>query len=389
MNDFICKKEYCTGCFACHSICPKDAIEMKEDSYGNIYPSIKKSKCVQCGLCKKICPQLNEKLNFNFPISAYAMYNKNDELRKESTSGGAATTFYMYILKEGGIVYGASNLYGGNSFNFIRITSIGELYKVKGSKYVHCYTNDTFRQVKNDLNLNKKVLFIGTPCQIAGLKLYLIKNYENLITIDIICHGVPSQKLLFQEIENLGFDYTNINYVSFRDQKGFNFKLIDKDNKVVFEKESSQVPYYQNFLNGSIYRENCYSCKYASKKRISDITIGDFWGLNKNSKVYDDQFKGISLVMAITNKGFELLNNIKKDCIFEERSIEEACKANQQLNHPSLKTKKHYKFIKYYKKFGYEMTMRKMLSSSEKLKNIAKNNKLIYNLYKKIKGLKG
>ncbi len=154
----ICDKKDCTGCFACYNICPKKCIEMKEDIYGRIYPYIDSNRCIECGLCKKTCPQIN-KQSFNEPINAYAMYNKNKEIRKNSTSGGAATTFYIETLKNNGVVYGANNIENG-SFNFIRITDESQLYKVKGSKYVHCYINDCFYLAKNDLQKGLKVLFI-------------------------------------------------------------------------------------------------------------------------------------------------------------------------------------------------------------------------------------
>lgn len=368
----ICEKEKCTGCFGCFNICPKSAIEMCKDEYGNVFPQIIKEKCINCGLCKKVCPQLKEKLDFKKPIKAFAMYNKNPNKRRESTSGGAATTFYEYILNNKGIIYGVSNLFGLNEFKFIRIDNKMDLYKVKGSKYVHCYVNNAMKQVKEDLLSDKKVLFIGTPCQVSGLKSFIMKDYENLITIDIICHGVPSQKLLFDEINNQGIDYRKVYYVSFRDDKLFNFKLLDNNKEVLLEKKSYDVDYYRNFLKGNIYRENCYNCRYAQRERISDITIGDFWGLDKNSKIYDDESKGISLLLPNTQKGLNLIECIKSECNIEERTIDEACKTNGQLNGPMLKSKEYYKYLKYYPIIGYKKTMKKLLPAKSKIKRIAK-----------------
>lgn len=368
----ICEKEKCTGCFGCFNICPKNAIEMCKDEYGNVFPQIVKEKCINCGLCKKVCPQLKEKLDFKKPIKAFAMYNKEPNKRKESTSGGAATTFYEYILNDKGIIYGASNLFGLNEFKFIRIDNKLDLYKVKGSKYVHCYINNTMKQVKEDLLADKKVLFIGTPCQVSGLKSFLMKDYQNLITIDIICHGVPSQKLLFDEISNQGIDYRDVYYVSFRDDKLFNFKLLDNNRKILLEKKSYNVDYYNHFLKGDIYRENCYDCRYAKRERISDITIGDFWGLDKNSKIYDDEKKGISVVLPNTQKGLDLIKSISSECNIEERTIDEACKTNGQLNRPMKKSKEYKTYRKYYPKLGYRKTMKKMLSIKSKVKKILK-----------------
>ena len=368
----ICEKEICTGCFACFNICPKNAIEMYKDEYGNVFPRIIKEKCIKCGLCKKTCPQLKKVLDFKKTIKAYAMYNKDPKKRRESTSGGAATTFYEYILNNKGIVYGASNLFGLNEFKFIRIDNKNDLYKVKGSKYVHCYINGIMKQVRKDLLSDKTVLFIGTPCQVSGLKLFLMKNYDNLVTIDIICHGVPSQKLLFDEINNQGIDYRNVHYVSFRDDTVFNFKLLDSNRKILLEKKFYDIYYYQNFLKGNVYRDNCYNCRYARRERISDITIGDFWGLDKNSKVYDDEAKGISVLLPNTKKGLELIKNIENECIIEERTVDEAYKTNGQLNKPMIKSAAYYKYIKYYPLVGYRKTMQKLMPLKTKIKKMIK-----------------
>ena len=220
----ICSKDNCTGCFACYNICPKNAIEMIEDEYGNIYPKINKDKCSNCNLCKKICPSINM-IDGTKSSEVYAAYSKDKNLRKKSTSGGAATVFYQKVLDEAGIVYGACNIFDNSKFKFIRIEKKEELYKVKGSKYVHCYIGDSYKYVKKDLESGKKVLFIATPCQIAGLRNYLINKYENLFLIDIICHGVPSQKVLFDDINSNKICREDINYISFRDDNGYYLRI--------------------------------------------------------------------------------------------------------------------------------------------------------------------
>ena len=381
----ICHKNDCTGCFACFNICPKKAIYMTKDEYGNIYPKIDENKCINCGLCKKVCPQLKEKLNFKKPIDAYAMHIDDDKKRSESTSGGAATAFYEKVLSEKGIVYGAANLFGKEQFEFVRITKTSDLYKVKGSKYVHCYINNIFSDIKKDLSNDKKVLFIGTPCQVSGLKSFLMKDYDNLITVDIICHGVPSQELLFEELKSYKINLKDVHYVFFRDEKYFNLKICDINKKVLLEKKQDLSNYYSSFLHGDIYRENCYNCRYAQRKRISDITIGDFWGLSKESKVNDSEEKGISLIMPNTKKGEKLLFSIYNECIIEKRTIEEACAINHQLNHPTYKTKKYEIYIKNYPKLGYIKTMNKMKSFKEKIKFKIKNNKILYRIIGKLK----
>ena len=185
----ICNKDNCTGCFACYNICPKNAIKMVEDNNGFIYPEIDKEKCVNCKLCEKICPSIN-KVQYYKKQKCYAMYSKDEKVRVKSTSGGIATTFSINVINSGGVVYGAA--YDKNcAVKHIRVTDIDGLKKLQGSKYVHSYINDTYKRVKEDLKNNREVLFIGTPCQVAGLKKFLSRDYDKLILVEIICDGVP------------------------------------------------------------------------------------------------------------------------------------------------------------------------------------------------------
>ena len=381
----ICSKEKCTGCEACFCVCPKNAITMQEDDYGNIYPIIDNNKCIHCSMCKKVCPQLKEKLDFKTPMTAYAMYVKNIEKRAQSTSGGIASILYEKILEEDGIIYGASNIFGSTkNLHFIRIDNKEDLYKVKGSKYVHCHINGIYVNVKKDLLNNKKVLFIGTPCQVAGLRCFLMKEYDNLITADIICHGVPSQRLLFEQINELKIPVDEIKQIVFRtdNENIFNFKIIGNNNNI-FDAPSYMIPYYKNFLEGNIYRENCYSCRFANKDRIADITLGDFWGLDKNSLIYDDEKKGISVVLANTEKGLKIIKQILEDCRYEKRTIDEAFKMNSKLNEHMKKSKKYEIYLKEYPKYGFKKTMNDMLTTKEKVKYKIKKS-FLYKFYKKI-----
>lgn len=374
----ICNKNDCTGCFACYNACPKKAIEMKEDKFGRIYPTINEEKCINCGLCEKICPQIND-VSFNEPIIAYAMYNKDSNIREASTSGAAATTFYIKILNENGVVYGANNIENGR-FEFIRITDKADLYKVKGSKYVHCYIEDNFSKVKKDLINGLKVLFVGTPCQIAGLRSFLGKEYDNLITVDLICHGVPTQKMLKDEMNLHVADISKLSRVTFR-ENGYFLKLY-KDNKCIFTEGDNTNFYFYRFLNAMFFRENCYDCKYAKKQRVSDITIGDFWGLKSEKDEFKDENKGISLVMPNTEKGEKFVEECLKSMIFEKRSVDEAINGNSQLNHPAQKHENYEKFMKLYAKKGYRIACKR----TRTLKQILKSVKIINYTYKKIKG---
>lgn len=367
----VCDKEKCTGCSACFNVCPKQAITMQSDELGNIYPVIDKSKCINCGLCKKICPQLNDIPSIK-PQKTYALYSKDVKKRMASTSGAAATIFGENIIANGGIVYGVSNLYFNNEFKFIRIDNAKDLDKIKGSKYVHAHVGTAFKDAKKDLIAGKTVMFVGTPCQIAGLKGFLMKDYGNLITVDIICHGVPSQQLFFEQLKQYGISCSEIYEVSFRNNERYCLTIYDKNKEKIFSKPSCLIPYFRNFLQGNIFRENCYSCKYAKSERISDITIGDFWGLDNNCKIKDDINKGISLVLVNSPKGLKLFENIKSKCVFEERTLEEAVNGNKQLQHPMSKNRKYDIYVTNYKKLGFKKTMKKMLSFKDKLKILIK-----------------
>ena len=382
----ICHKEKCTGCYACYNICKSNAISMYEDEYGAVYPRINKKKCVNCNLCRKICPQLNNNIVFKEPIETYAAYSKNSLIRKNSSSGGFATILGIQIIKNGGVVYGAANKFNEDKFKFIRIDDVSELYKIQGSKYVHCYILDCYKQIKNDLNNNKQVLFIGTPCQVSGLKAFLIEEYENLLTVDIICHGVPTQKLLFENLENYGLKKEEYEIVRFRDDLGYNLKLYKnyndfiKDNYIL--KRIANLDFYcDNFLKGNIFRENCYNCDYAGKNRISDITIGDYWGLDKNCDLYDDELLGISVIINYTKKGEKWFEKCNKKLNYCKRSIDEAIKKNKQLCSPMEKSKEYYWFYNNYTKLGFKKVRNKMMPFI----NIIKSNKFIYSIYSKIK----
>lgn len=376
----ICDKNECTGCFACYNVCPKNAITMEEGKLGHIYPKIDDKKCINCKLCQRICPN-NKKVEIKEPIKAYAMKSKNDSIRDKSTSGGAATIFALNVLKKNGVVYGANNIENGR-FNFIRINKVEELEKIKGSKYVQCYINDIFKKIKEDLDNKLEVLFVGTPCQVSGLKAFLGKEYENLITVDLICHGVPSQRLLMEEIEETVEDASKIDKILFRTQEksGFNLTLYE-DGKLKLSKEMTESCYYKGFMNALFYRESCYKCKYAQPRRISDITIGDFWGLSEESKLYKDRKKGVSLLLPITEKGINFIEECKNDMELEERDIAEAIEGNSQLRHPSIKPKKYNKFVKIYEKKG----LKKAYLKTRTLKQKMRDNKVIMNIYKRIK----
>ena len=372
----ICDKHKCSGCFACYNVCPKKAISMCEDKYGCIYPSIDSDKCINCNLCKKVCPSLNS-VQLKTPIATYAMIAKNEGIRSQSSSGGAATIFAEKIIENSGIVYGCAYFKGCN-IRHVRIDNFDDLKIIKGSKYVHSYVLDTFKSVKKDLNNNKKVLFIGTPCQIAGLKNYIGIDNDNLILIDLICHGVPPQKYLRENISDLESDN-----ILFRTEKGYVLKEV-KNNNTINETNSRDSLYYRAFFEALIFREHCYTCEFARIERCSDITLGDFWGLEKDSKFYDNKNKGVSLILVNTEKGKQLFEDSKTKMVLEERELQEAVKGNGQLKMPKEKNKKYYKFQKLYLKFGFIKAYKK-INKISLLRNRLRKNKILNNVYHIIK----
>lgn len=361
----ICEKERCTGCAACMNICAHNAISMTEEEIlGYIYPEIDQDKCIDCGLCVKTCP-VNTPVKLNAPLKAFAAISEDHDDLMTSASGGASSVLVNSVLNKNGIAYGCAQR-NYKHISHERIDKIEDAHLLKGSKYVQSNIGYIYRDVKEDLKAGKKVLFTGTPCQIAGLKSFLKKDYDNLVLVDLVCHGVPSQKLLTEDVEYLLHDYPNVDkekvHVEFRRKKkspeifepdwgafisyGFYNK---KENKVFAHKKKKQKflvdNYITAFMAGTIFRENCYICPYAQSQRGSDITIADFWGLKKCSVPTTE---GVSLLLANTQKGLRFINEFREKFILCERPVEEAIKGNGQLLHPSFRPNERDLFLNTY-----------------------------------------
>ena len=354
----ICKKDDCTGCYACFNSCPKSSIEMKEDEYGFYFPVIDETRCINCNLCKMVCPNVTSQ-SLRYPRKALAAISKNVYDYQTATSGGVATTLAKRILSENGVVYGAvmdENL----SVYHERITSIDKVEKLKGSKYVQSLIKNTFLSVKKDLSKERKVLFIGTPCQCAGLRSFLHKDYKQLYVCDIVCHGVPSIKMLNDHVQAV-VGKREVDKISFRDKDGYCLSIFNH-GKCEYRKKGFYDLFCIGFLKGLYCREACYACKYAAKKRIGDLTLGDFWGFDYRKERFPVETQyGLSLILVNTEQGEVLLSECKDDLILMQRDIDEAIKGNHQLNAPSLKHKNHDKFMKLYQKYGFEEAADKTL----------------------------
>lgn len=331
-------KEDCCGCYACYNICPKECITMESDNEGFWYPKIDKDKCINCNLCEKVCPIINKPNSSLYEKKSYAVFNKNEKIRLESSSGGIFSLLAEYVINNHGNVYGAVF---DEDFNVkhVKINILQDINLLRGSKYVQSRINDIFKSIKFDLKNNKIVLFTGTPCQIAGLQSFLQKKYDNLILMDIVCHGVPSPLVWQQYINELKQNYKqNIKSIYFRDKstgwKTYSVKfLFDKDE---YKNIGFKDIYMKGFLNDIYLRPSCYSCNFKGIRRISDITVADFWGIENVLPKMDDD-KGTSLVVIHSEKGKQVFDKLKDKIILNEVNLNEAIKYN-----PSMITSVNY-----------------------------------------------
>lgn len=333
----ICEKTQCCGCMACASVCPVQAISVALDDRGFYIPEINEDICVKCGKCSSTCPNNSAVRKSKENFGVYAVWNKDEALRNRSTSGGVFFGIASYILENGGCVFGAA-LSEEQKAEHICIESLEDLQKAMGSKYVQSDMGLTYRSVKEKLESGRSVLFTGTPCQTAGLINYLGKTYDNLLTMDIVCHGVPSPKAFSDYLSGIESRYgSRAVAVSFRYKKPswtvFSMK-IDFENGKSYCRSCRKDPYLAAFLSDHLTRECCHSCKYTSIERVSDITAADFWSFVSMSKQQRNNEKGISLVLVNTGKGREVFDLIKKDYTCFERNVNEAKRGNRCLSRP-------------------------------------------------------
>lgn len=328
----IKSKEDCCGCYACYNICPKQCITMKMDKEGFWYPNIDKNECINCNLCEKVCPIINPVKRVDSKKIAYASMNKDEQVRMKSSSGGIFSILAEYIIKNNGVVYGAGF---DEDFNIKhkRILYSTDLDLLRGSKYVQSSIGDIYKQVKNDLESNRQVLFTGTPCQVEGLRSYLRKEYVNLITMDFICHGVPSPLVWEKYLKKMKKSkQENIKNIYFRNKdigwKLFSLKIIF--DKRIYSNDLKNDLFMKGFLQDVYLRPSCYNCKFKKINRISDITVADFWGIENILPKMDDD-KGTSLVVIHSEKGKQLFDKLSETMIINEVDLNEAIKYNLSM----------------------------------------------------------
>ena len=321
--------ELCNGCHTCYSLCSKQAIKMVANTEGFLFPQINNELCIECGLCEKKCPVLNPIIKEEEEPIAYAIINKNEEIRLQSSSGGVFTSIVETVIKQNGIVFGAKF---DSDFNVIHgyTDSIEGLFDFRGSKYVQSAIGDSYKDCKNFLEKGRQVLFSGTPCQIAGLQSFLGKNYDNLLLVDIICHGVPSPLLWTEYKKNLEKKFASrIVKTAFR-RKDYGWKqfslAVTFGNASEYCNTLRQDSYLKLFLKDVCLRESCYNCKYKTAKRIADITIADFWGIQNEYPELDDD-KGTSFVITHSDKGQKIIDCLS-NCTVKIIPLEKGVKYN-------------------------------------------------------------
>lgn len=362
MIDLLNDKQECCGCSACANICPKSAIEMIEDSEGFKYPSVNEELCIECGLCKNVCAFQNgydTSLNLDAPL-VFAAKHKDENVRMNSTSGGAFTAVSDYILSKSGVVYGVA-FDGKMNVTHQRAETPAQRDRFRGSKYVQSDMGSVYKQITKDLSDDRAVLFTGTPCQCAGLRTYLksVKiNSDKLVVCDIICHGTPSPLIWREYINNINEENKVKNYI-FRDKDigwhGSNPTVVYADE--THESKTPKADLFSNLYFGHlIIRPSCHNCKYTNVKRSSDITIADFWGIEKTMPDFDDN-KGVSLIIVNTPKGKGVFDDIEHSLEYHQSNVDNC--VQPQLHYPTTPSDSREQFWTRYNKKGYAYIYKK------------------------------
>ena len=311
-------KRDCCGCWACYNGCPKRCIEMVEDDEGFRYPSVDETKCIDCGLCEKVCPIINaDTADTPHPQEGLLVQHTDERIRRESTSGGAFTAIASWIIRQGGVVFGAGYRKGTFTVEHQAVEGIDGLAVFRNSKYVQSNVGDTFRQALDYLKAGRWVCFSGTPCQIEGLRRYLRnREYERLVCVDLVCRGIPSPRILTRYIEAqrslIGGEFTN---VLFRDKfysyHYSSFSIYNKAEGKDYHKGVDTNAYLRAFFNNLSDRPSCYACRFKKRYRASDITLWDCFPIEKFTKAMDGN--GTTRVLVQSEKGRMVMNAVKAD----------------------------------------------------------------------------
>ena len=370
--------EKCCGCTACYAACPVGAISMREDEEGFLYPEISSEKCLGCNKCENVCAFKKKNVSNEIILSVYAVKHSSEEIRMDSRSGGIFTALSDETLKNGGAVYGCV-MKDQYTAVHIRAESTDDRNKMRGSKYIQSDMGDCFQQVKKDLLSDRYVLFSGTSCQIDGLKSYLGKEYERLLCIDIVCHSVPSRKIWEDFVRYQEKKYGQCVGIDFRNKRDFGWA--DHIETLSFDKNRKKryvdTEIFKNLFYGDyISRPSCYECPYKSIYHPGDITIGDYWGIDKAAPGFNDN-KGVSLVIINTEKGKAAFEAVKENCTFQETKIEDSIQSPfvKPISRPQNRASfwddyKNRKFSYIIKKYGTKNWKQKVKFCIRRFKRI-------------------
>lgn len=377
----------CVGCSACALSCPKNCIEMYNDKYGFSHPKIiNVQECINCKLCEQSCPIVNKRNLDDKETIALAAFTKDEEIRKESSSGGIFTEIAKYVLLNNGVVFGAA--YSNNwHVEHIEVKEVGNLNKLRGAKYSESKLGNTYDRIKKYLNKDILVLFSGTPCQVAGLKSFLKRDYSNLICIDFICHGIPSPVAWSNYIqERMKLDGVNHKPISINQRSkitgwsNYNYScVIEYENNLKYQSLSGSDMYMKLFCNDYILRESCANCHFKGFDRCSDITLGDFWGI-WNIDVKMDDNKGTSLIMLHSDKSKDLITNISDKIVLKEVSLDDASRENPAILYSSKEKYEREKVLNNICNGNFDIT-------KELFKEVQQSMPLWKRIIKKIKNM--
>lgn len=345
----ICTKEYCTGCQGCMAVCPVHAIRFIEDERGHIYPSINQDTCIDCGKCRRFCPSINPVPRNQTPLQSMACWTKNRDSRLISTSGGMSYELSRAFVQKGGFFVGVIWDSDEDNAKHVITDQLDKLSLFQGSKYSHSNVGNVYMEILNLLKEKKKVLFSGTPCQVAALKKVVGNNHsESLYTIGLVCHGVPSRKGLRERltyIENK-FHSKVVDYksrVKTPDQINNSCQYTLLDGRKIQESVFEDV-FFRFFVSNYGLRPNCFNCPYANCNRVEDITLADFWGYEPLQWKFRSYKKGTSMVLINSGKGQELFNHINSSLSIDVKTIDDARSCNQNLSAPQNKPKMYEEF---------------------------------------------
>lgn len=373
------RKSQCCGCNACAEICPRRCIEMKPDSVGFQYPVVDTDKCINCGACLKVCPLEEDGASGSKPEICYAARMLDPGLLVGSSSGGAAAAIASKTVEDGGVVYGC--VADGLHVSHVRVDTPEGLTALKGSKYVQSDIRGICTQVRDDLKAGLKVAFFGTPCQTYGLKKFLHSEQKNLLLVDIVCHGVPSQKMLRDNIFNVLGD-VSVDKITFRDGCDYRLRIFSAGTEVWSARpyvNPDKDAYFSAFLKGTTFRPSCYRCKFAGQRRYSDITVGDFWGLNEAEHFPSCPHMGTSVILPTTEKGKTFVSSLSGRLKLVSREVEEAVRGNSQLRSPVRKNLEGIIFFILYSRISFATSLKLANCPSRILSLLKKGIKHVIN----------